>query len=370
MHPYDRQPDTAFWRRTIGDRAPDEIGGWYTRRLSLVGKRVATAGSCFAQQIGRHLRASGYDYVDLEPAPPGLPPSDHLVWGYGMYSARYGNVYTSRQLVQLVQRATGQFTPAEDWWQKDGGVVDPFRPTIEPEPFGSVAELRALRAEHLERTAEVFTRADVLVFTMGLTEAWLSREDGACFPLCPGTAGGNYDEGRHQLRNLGSAEVRADMEQFLSLARALNPRLEIMLTVSPVSMMATASAQQVSVATTYSKSVLRAVAGELYDAHDFIDYFPSYDMVTGPAGRGAFYKEGMREVSPAGVDFVMRAFVSEHPPTTPRLAPGLDPSAAAAVHHPAPRRALPAQGDGVDDDDLDVKCDEEILNTFGASNRD
>ena len=364
-HPYDRQPDSAFWRRTIGDRAPDEIEGWYRKRFALDGKRIATAGSCFAQQLGRQLRAAGYSYIDSEPAPPGLPASEHLDWGYSMYSARYGNVYTSRQLVQLIDRATGAFVPAEDHWEKDGGVVDPFRPTIEPEPFGSVAELRALRADHLEAVAEVFRTADVLVFTMGLTEAWLSKQDGACYPLCPGTVGGTYDDSRHQLRNLGSAEVRADMEGFLARVRAINPRLEILLTVSPVSMMATATAQQVSVATTYTKSVLRAVAGELYDAHPFIDYFPSYDMVTGPAARGAFYKPGMREVTAEGVAYVMRFFLGEHRP--PQASAPVAQAPGAPAPRPAPRLA-PGLAPAPKDDD-DVKCDEELLNAFGRNPR-
>lgn len=363
-HPYDHQPDRAFWRRAIGTRAPDRIGDWYTRRFALDGKRIATAGSCFAQHIGRRLRAAGFDHVDLEPAPADLPADQAAEWGYGLYSARYGNVYTARQLVQLLQRATGRFTPREDWWARDGGVVDPFRPTIEPEPFGSVGELRALRRDHLERVAELFRVADVLVFTMGLTEAWLSREDGACFALCPGTAGGTYDAGRHRLLNMSTAEVRADMEAFVMLARDLNPRLEVILTVSPVSMMATATPQQVAVATVYSKSVLRAVAGELTAAHPFIDYFPAYDIVTGPASRGAFFQDGMREVTPEGVAHVMSVFFDQHPP--PR-----SPSAAPPADQPAPRRGPapahrppPGASEPAEDPDA-VTCDEELLNSFG-----
>lgn len=360
-HPYDRQPDRAFWRRAIGDRAPFEIGDWYQKRISLEGKSIATAGSCFAQHVGRHLQRAGFDFLDVEPAPLGLAEDEHRSWGYGMYSARYGNVYTTRQMVQLVDRAFGRFTPVEDWWEKDGGVVDAFRPTLEPEPFGSVEEMRALRADHLERVADLFSRMDVLVFTMGLTEAWLSREDGACFPLCPGTAGGTFDESHHAFRNLSSAEVRADMEALLASLRALNPRLEVLLTVSPVSLMATATAQQVSVATSYSKSVLRAVAGELYEAHGFVDYFPSYDIVTGPASRGAHFQPGMRDVSPEGVAQVMAVFLSEHRPEAierPAAAPSDAPRPRMAPAA-APPRAVP------DEEDEDVKCDEELLDSFG-----
>ncbi|MFN4098924.1 MAG: GSCFA domain-containing protein [Pararhodobacter sp.] len=367
-HPYNSQPERAFWRRAIGERMPEEIGDWYTRRFPLDGKKIATAGSCFAQHVGRHLRANGFDVIDTEPPPPGLPVEDHGNWGYGLYSARYGNVYTSRQLVQLLDRALGDFTPVEDWWEKDGGVVDAFRPTIEPEPFGSVAEMRALRADHLAATAEALRKADVLVFTLGLTEAWLSSQDGACFPLCPGTAGGSFDPARHTLHNLGSAAVRADMEEFLARIRALNPGLEILLTVSPVSLMATATPQQVAVATVYSKSVLRAVAGELAEAHPFIDYFPSYDIITGPASRGVFYKPGMRDVSPEGVAHVMRQFFAEHRPPEPTVLPLAQPAArstTAMASRPAPRPAPTPAPAPAGADDEDIRCDEELLNTFG-----
>ncbi|MCB1396215.1 MAG: GSCFA domain-containing protein [Rhodobacter sp.] len=388
-HPYDRQPDRAFWRRAIGTRTPEDIGDWYVRRFPLDGKRIATAGSCFAQHIGRRLKEAGFDYVDLEPAPQMLAPGEAGDWGYGLYSARYGNIYTSRQLLQLLQRATGQFTPIEDWWDKDGGVVDPFRPTLEPEPFGSVEELRALRRDHLERVAEVFRTADVLVFTMGLTEAWLSRADGACFPLCPGTAGGTFDAGRHRLSNLGTAEVRADMEAFLTLARSLNPQLEVILTVSPVSMMATATPQQVSVATVYTKSVLRAVAGEIVASHGFVDYFPGYDIVTGPASRGVFYQEGMREVTPEGVTHVMSVFFDQHRPPnsdadaadptgglTPRMAPPMaDIAGGGGRKGPRAGKAGPGRPPQTvhqppdEFDEMDVKCDEELLDSFGKPRR-
>ena len=148
------------------------------------------------------------------------------------------------------------------------------------------------------------------------------------------------------------------MEAFLARARALNPRLEVLLTVSPVSLMATATPRQVSVATVYSKSVLRAVAGELCDAHDFIDYFPSYDMIVGPAARGRFYKPGMREVSPAGVACVMRHFFAEHRPPA-ASPPGTAAQASVLKARPAPGTRPPP------DDDAEVKCDEELLDTFG-----
>lgn len=351
-HPYRSQQPRAFWKRTITGRHPLDVDQWYEKRFSLEGQKIATAGSCFAQHIGRHLRQSGFAYLDAEPVPEGLPAEQHLDYGYGMYSARYGNVYTSRQLLQLARRALGKFTPAESHWEKGGGVVDPFRPTIEPEPFGSVEELDILRRAHLDAVAGLLAEADVFVFTLGLTEAWLDARDGAAFPLCPGTAGGSFDDTRHRFHNLTAAEVLADMEAFIALARGINPGLRFLLTVSPVPLMATASADQVAVASSYSKSVLRAVAGELRDNHDFVDYFPSYEIVTAPFMQGFFYQPDAREVSMHGVEHVMRVFFSQH--GTARPEPASPPEATEISAHQAEREAE------------QVKCDEELLASFGG----
>ena len=350
-HLYRSQPSRAFWKKTISHHHPMDVGGWYEKRIDFAEKSVATAGSCFAQHIGRNLRQAGVDYIDSEPAPDGLPANLHLEYGYGMYSARYGNVYTSRQLLQLFRRAFGTFKPVEGAWVKGEGVVDPFRPTIEPEAFSSEAELAALMRYHLQCVADMFERAEVFVFTLGLTEAWLSCADGAVFPLCPGTAGGRYDDTKYRFHNLTAQEVRADMEAFISELRAINSKVEIFLTVSPVPLMATATDQQVAVASSYSKSVLRAAAGELYQAHDFVDYFPSYEIITQPFMQGYFFEPDAREVSTHGVAHVMRIFFDEQSSLTREVG-------APATSAPALTAAECAER---------LKCDEELLAVFGEN---
>ena len=81
-HPYRHQPDHAFWRRTVQDVYPLDIGHWYKKKFSLAGRKLATGGSCFAQHIGRELKRQGSAYLDVEPAPGFLPPSLHLDYGY------------------------------------------------------------------------------------------------------------------------------------------------------------------------------------------------------------------------------------------------------------------------------------------------
>lgn len=54
--------------------------------------------------------------LDAEPPSPACPPMVARAYDYGVYSARYGNIYTVRQLVQLLRGAvTGRLDPADIW---------------------------------------------------------------------------------------------------------------------------------------------------------------------------------------------------------------------------------------------------------------
>ena len=262
-HPYKSLPDKAFWRRSLSSLTPGEVDpvGVFDLRIQPE-TRVATAGSCFAQHIARHLRNSGFNYYVVETGHPILPQEVRDKHHYGVFSARYGNIYTARQLLQLFERAYGQFTPMEDaWLQPDGTVLDPYRPTVQPRGFVSVEEMHADRAQHLGAVRRMFETLDVFVFTLGLTECWMSRTDGAVFPLCPGVDGGEFNAEKYIFHNQDVPEVVEDMTAFVEGLRQVNKSAQIVLTVSPVPLMATADpGAHVLSATTYSKSVLRAAA--------------------------------------------------------------------------------------------------------------
>lgn len=310
-HPYRDLPDSAYWRRSVVGKGPviDPLAGGF---LTLTrDDKVATAGSCFAQHIARHLKRSGFDFLVAETAHPIVPAAAAAAHNYGQFSARYGNIYTARQLLQLFDRAYGAFTPAEDIWPAPDGirVVDPFRPTIEPGGFASEAELRADRAFHLTRVREMFETLDVFIFTLGLTEGWESRADGAVFPLCPGVSGGVFDDDAHAFHNFRVSEVIADLTAFIARLRGVNPGARIIFTVSPVPLAATMSGNHVLAATTYSKSVLRAAAQEVVETHEGTYYFPSYEMIVGAPAAARYFAEDMRNVTEEGVSHVMSVFL-------------------------------------------------------------
>ena len=125
--------------------------------------------------------------LDLEPAPPGLAIAERQRFGYDLYSARYGNVYSVRQLLQLVREAAGLWTPANLCWPRGERWIDALRPGVEPEGLETADEVLALRAQHLERVRQLLDQLDLFVFTLGLTETWQHRASGTVSPLAPGT---------------------------------------------------------------------------------------------------------------------------------------------------------------------------------------
>jgi GSCFA family len=313
QHPYQSLPDKAFWKRSVASVSPSAVDpvGRFGVRIDRETK-VATAGSCFAQHIARHLRESGYRYYVTEAGHSLIRPSVLLRNGYGLFSARYGNLYTARQLLQTFDRAFGRFAPSEPaWLADDGAVVDPFRPTVQPGGYVSLDEMLADRAQHLAAVRRMFETLDVFIFTLGLTECWRSRLDGAVFPLCPGVAGGQFDSERHEFYNQGVQDVIADMTRFTEQLARVNPKAQVILTVSPVPLAATAQpGAHVLSATTYSKSVLRVAAEVLTHQFAHVHYFPSYEIITGAASRGAYYAEDLRNVLEDGVSHVMRVFLA------------------------------------------------------------
>lgn len=304
----------------MANEDPLELDGIYTPKFQISQRaRIATAGSCFAQHIARHMRKNGYTILDVEPAPPGLPESMHQQYGFSTYSGRYGNIYTVRQLLQLAKEAAGEWQPTDWIWEKDGRYYDALRPAVEPIGLATTEEVVFQRRAHVEQVRQLFESMTLFIFTLGLTETWVHRESGTVYPTAPGTIAGSFDPEVHEFQNATTAEIVRDFKEFQEVVRRIrsNRGFHIMLTVSPVPLTATATGQHVLMANTYSKSVLRAAAGHLSSRYRHIDYYPSYEIVTNPRLRSYGYSENLRTVTDETVENVMRRFFAVHAPVGP-----------------------------------------------------
>ena len=309
LHPYRGLPDYCFFR-SVAQSDHRDLEWMPAPKFRIRPQdRIVTAGSCFARNLAARLAATGLNHYIAEPAPWFFEPEEAAVDGYGEYSCRYGNVYTVRQLRELVEQAFGLRAPILDLACDGGTWFDLLRPGISSSGFESERHAIRDREWHLSRVKLALETAEVFVFTLGLTEAWIHARSGHVYPSCPGTARGTWDPELHVFKNFSHAEVLEDLDWVCRFLAKVNARIRILLTVSPVALVASHNpVANVIASSTYSKSVLRSAAGEIAMSLPAVDYFPSYEMIAAPQSFGQFLADDLRDAASRGVDFVMEVF--------------------------------------------------------------
>ena len=347
-NPYQQQPARSFWRQAVQGKETDGFFKdlWVSKFPISKQTRFVTFGSCFAQHFSKWLVGNGFSWIDGETPPDVLTSDAALEQGYGIFSVRTGNIYTVAILKQWIELALGTATVQPEIAVKEGAFFDTLRPLISKSGFSSESTLISARAMTYSSLLKAIRDSDIFVFTLGLTEGWESQS-GYAYTMCPGTELGVFDPGNHLFKNYSYEAILADLNITLGLIKKINPEVRFILTVSPVPLTATASAEHVLSSTVYSKSVLRAVAGFLQQTREDVDYFPSYELITSPPVRGAYFETNMRTVRPEGVEFVMQHF-------SRGIGENLAPAAVSRAHL-APKEGAESS---------DVFCDDILLDTW------
>lgn len=313
-NPYKAQPDIAFWSKSVSTNFDASKLVNFDKKLLSPGNRVVSAGSCFAANLVPYIESAGLEYIRTERIPFIFSKLGENL-GYANFSAAYGNIYTARQLLQLYQRSIGLFKPSEDRWYENDYVIDPFRPGLKF-PAKSDEEFDFLTKSHLDATRKAFESADVFIFTLGLTESWVNSKDLSVYPACPGTIAGNFEPENHKFINFKVDEIISDLREFINLLRKTNYEVKLILSVSPVPLVATATTNHVLNSTVYSKSVLRVAAQEITNEVENSYYFPAYEIITGPQAPHDFFENDRRNVSQKGVEAVMKTLLASSDLTT------------------------------------------------------
>ena len=232
---------------------------------------IASMGSCFAREIKQVLLARGYNYVAEETH---HPAAKHA-------SAAWERLYNTFSMRQVFEYTFGVWRPQVRWWvaPQDGQVQDPYRRVL---LYDSLGRAEADFARHRLHSRRALQRARVLILTLGLTEIWQDRGDGAviCLPAGPYVNQGG-DMGRYDFRVSRYQENLDNLERIHEIMAQHNPDCRLVVTVSPVHLWATfrQDADVVS-ASCNSKSTLRAVADEFACRHANVSYFPAYEIAT------------------------------------------------------------------------------------------
>lgn len=352
-NPYEYLEQKYFWSTAIAKKNMFDIEDLFLPKFDIQSTdKIATFGSCFAQHIGKALKSRGFEWMNYEPAPGGLSEVNAKKYNYGIFSARTGNIYTASLLLQWVNWAIGDFAPPEEIWEVNGQFYDPFRPGIEPEGFESIEELKNSREKTIRSFKKILLDCDVFVFTLGLTESWVNNVSQYEYAVCPGTVAGKFDQTIHSFSNQDYEKIKNDLSEAIRKIKVINTKVRFLLTVSPVPLTATMSGNHVLVATIESKSILRAVAGNVSKNSNVIDYFPSFEIITGTPFRGTFFEPNQRGINPKGVEVVMSHFFS-----------GFDSKYGSSSNKKTINKPSEKQRNTVEELN-DVVCEEELLDAF------
>jgi PAS domain-containing protein len=168
--------------------------------------------------------------------------------------------------------------------------------------------MRADRERHLAAVRHMVETMDVFVFTFGHTETWRHKQDGAILQLAPGVAGGEWSPDVYEFYNMTVSEVISDFLAAVDRIRELNPNVRIVLSVSPVGIIATYEDRHVIESNSAVKAILRAAADEIRRVRPGVAYFPSYDLATVSPNVSRFYRDDTRRITSRGIDQTMRVF--------------------------------------------------------------
>lgn len=248
--------------------------------------KIFASGSCFAREIEKALYNSGQKVLSWTPELEYVPEeafhryTTHAIINDFIYALEGG--WSEANIVQL----DGMFID----YTGHGG-------------FDSMDKAVRVRKRIID-THKNISEAGVLFVTLGFIEAWFDKQTLAYTNTAPF---GQMLGKRFELRITDFNENLKSMRRFISMIRRHRPELKIIVTVSPVPLKETFSGQDIVIANTYSKSVLRAVAQEVAFNDPLTDYFPSYEMVT-LADPNAAWLPDHRHVRPEYVAKIVEKF--------------------------------------------------------------
>lgn len=224
--------------------------------------RVASIGSCFAVELKRYFQDHRFNFVSTEESWAG--------------SAEWGRVYTTKNLLQIFQYSLGEFFPEVSLARTEKGVFDPYR---EGGFYETEQAAQEGIARHRQKSREALTSCEVLVVTPGQNEAWVNRSDGLAWahPPPPELAGSDNDH--FFIKRFSLEENIAYLDCALKLLRENNPKVKVILTVSPVPSWATFFDLNVVTRSFENKAILLLAVREVVNQNpDWAYYFPSFEM--------------------------------------------------------------------------------------------
>jgi hypothetical protein len=303
----------ASWpaRETTYNRVEPYATPNFTNHFSISPKdQIFTIGSCFAREIEVALADRGFSIPALELV-KNFMASESLGLGNSFnrsFLNQYGVPSIFNQIHQAVELNGDLPTNLYAYEISAGKFVDMDMPAfVRPAPLEHVVN----RRNALMSCTKEILKCNTIIITLGLSELWW--DNGAnCYrntSVLPRIL--DAEQNRFELHVLSYQDIFSYLSRALNLIKLINPQSRILLTVSPVPMNYTYTSNDVMVANTYSKSVLRAAVEEAINTFPNVFYYPSYETVI-LSQRDLAWENDMMHVQPKMVKKIVSRMIAKY----------------------------------------------------------
>jgi tetratricopeptide (TPR) repeat protein len=202
------------------------------------GTKFFTMGSCFARNLAKSLQASGF-------------PAHHME-----ISEYINTTFANRVFVD---------------WLSDADIDAAIRERI--------VELLP-PAWSKENTLQIIKGSDVFILTLGVAPAFFDRATGDFVLPRPSALNSRVLAEKYLFRTTTVQENVDNVRYLLNFIRGIAPKIKVVVTVSPVPMLASFEYESAVQADCLSKSTMRLVAHEIVNNSNIenILYWPSFEV--------------------------------------------------------------------------------------------
>ena len=236
---------------------------------------ILLMGSCFAENMGQKLQNAKFQ-VDVNP---------------------FGVLYNPTSIKKALQRLVeGNIYKETDLFEEQGRWQSFDHHSSFS--FSTKEETLLKMNERLSASAEKLKKADYLMLTFGTAWVYRLQESGEIVSNCHKMPAKAFTRSR-----LTVDEIVEDYSALIKSLRNNNPRLKVILTVSPIRHW-----KDGANGNNLSKAILLLAVETLNSRLEDVFYFPSYEIVLDELRDYRFFADDMLHPSTQAVDYVWERF--------------------------------------------------------------
>lgn len=237
--------------------------------------QIVTIGSCFADVMGRRLTDNKLSVLNNP----------------------FGTVFNPISISKLLTMALYGTSPDENRYVEREGIW--FHYDFHSSLWANSRDELYNKLENcLSQTAEAIRNADFLLLTLGSAIVYRHIETGNVVANCHKMPNALFEKYLYNIDHL-----RDDLTCSLKILRKANPKLNVVLTVSPVR-----HTRDTLPLNSVSKSMLRVIAHELTIWNHWVTYFPAYELMMDDLRDYRFYEVDMIHPNTQAQEYIFGKF--------------------------------------------------------------